>query len=175
MSDGAYLLTRIRNSCHEDGDCLIWDGYCNDAMPVMNIGRSPRPVRRVVFENAIGPIRKGFEVIGTCGTRKCVAPEHLKQILKAARRAMLGAARAGLGASPKQVRFMRENFGKLDLAKAREIRSSDETGVVLAARFGVSPQLISMVKQGKSWAEPSPFAGLGQRRSQLVTRGAAHA
>jgi hypothetical protein len=60
---------------------------------------------------------------------------------------------------------MRENHGKLDMAKAREIRSSSETGRALAARFGVSAQLISLVRLGKSWAEPSPFAGLGARNA----------
>lgn len=163
MSDGAYLLERIRSYCHEDGDCLVWDRYCQGVMPIIKADGGPRPVRRVVYERAIGPVREGHEVISTCGTRKCVAPEHLQQILKATRRSMLAARRNGRGQPVSQVRFMRENHGKLDMAKAREIRSSSETGRALAARFGVSAQLISLVRLGKSWAEPSPFAGLGAR------------
>ncbi|KPU94716.1 hypothetical protein APR50_10570 [Variovorax paradoxus] len=163
MTDGAYLLTRIRSYCHEDGDCLVWDRYCNGHMPVVSVDRRPYPVRRKVFELAIGPVRHGYEVIHTCKTLRCVAPEHLKQITKTERRSMMAALRNGRGQPASQVRFMRENFGKLDMQKAREIRSSNETGRVLAERFGVTPQLISLVRTGKSWAEPSPWNGLGAR------------
>lgn len=163
MTDGAYLLQRITSYCHEDGDCLVWDRYCNGKMPVINVGGAPRAVRRMVFELALGPVKDGHEVISTCETPKCVAPEHLKQITGAARRSMLAKLRNGRGQPASQIRFMRENHGKLTMEKAREIRSSDELGTVLAQRFNVTPQLISLVRTGKSWAEPSPFAGLGAR------------
>ncbi|MDN8612766.1 HNH endonuclease [Variovorax ginsengisoli] len=163
MSEGAYLLERICSYSHEDGDCLVWDRYCNGHMPVINVDGAPRPVRRVVFGLAVGPIKPGHEVIHTCKTLKCVAPEHLEQITAAKRRTMMAALRNGRGQAPSQVRYMREKHGKLSIEKAREIRASDELGKVLAARFGVTPQLISLVRTGKSWAEPSPFAGLGAR------------
>jgi len=164
-SEGAYLLQRICAYSHEDGDCLVWDRYCNGHMPVMNVGGTPRPVRRVVHELAIGPVRDGCEVIQTCETLKCVAPEHLAQITIEKRRALIAARRVGRSQRASQVRFMRENFGKLSMEKAREIRASSEKGIDLARRFGVSPQLISLVRTGKSWAEPSPFDGLGGRKA----------
>lgn len=165
MTEGAYLLQRITSYCHEDGDCLVWDRYCNGLMPVINVGGRPRPVRRVVYELAVGPVFEGFEVIPTCETPKCIAPEHLAMITIAKRRAIIAARRVGRAQRASQVRFMRENHGKLSMEKAREIRASNEKGIDLARRFDVSPQLISLVRTGKSWAEPSPFDGLGARRA----------
>lgn len=163
MTEGAYLLQRITSYCHEDGDCLVWDRYCNGRMPVINVDGAPRPVRRMVFQLALGPVKAGHEVIHTCKTPRCVAPEHLKQITSAERRSMLAALRNGRGQAASQVRYMRENHAKLTMEKAREIRASNELGTVLARRFSVTPQLISLVRTGKSWAEPNPFAGLGAR------------
>lgn len=165
MSEGAYLLERIVSYCHEDGDCLVWDRYCNGRMPVIHVAGAPRPVRRVVFEMALGAVKEGHEVIHTCKTPKCVAPEHLKQITAGERRSMLAALRNGRGQVASQVRFMRENHGKLSMEKARAIRASEDSGVALAKRFNVTPQLISLVRTGKSWAEPSPFSGLGARHA----------
>ena len=163
VTDGAYLLARIRNACHEDGDCLIWDRYCDGGvMPVIGVKSKPRPVRRVMFEIAKGAVRDGFEVVHTCGTPRCVAVEHLDQIAKGERRRRLAANR-NVRQPASQVRYMRENHSKLTMEIAREIRASDETGVVLAARYGVTHQLVSLVRRGQSWAEPSPWAGLGAR------------
>lgn len=80
MSEGAYLLARIVKNCESVGDCLVWKLRCNRKSPAMNIGRVPFPVRRIMFANAIGPILPGHDVISTCQTFKCVAPEHLVQI-----------------------------------------------------------------------------------------------
>ena len=41
-------------------------------------------------------------------------------------------------------------FSKISLSQAREVRDSKEPGAVLAARFGVSEGLVSMIRNGKA-------------------------
>lgn len=86
MSEGAYILTKIRALCHEEGECLVWDGCLNGDSPRVTLDGAHRPVRQVMYERAIGQRRFNHEVIHTCGTRNCVAPEHLEQIDRNERR-----------------------------------------------------------------------------------------
>lgn len=163
MSDDAYLLHRIRRRCNDDAGCWLWTGYCDKGvMPVISINGSPTTVRRTVYRLAVGEIRTGFEVVGTCERVKCVAPEHLKQISKAQRRRELTARRSPASLI-RLTSANRVRQGKLTMEKAREIRASDEPTKDLAERYGVSSTLIGYVRRGISWAEPSPFAGLGAR------------
>lgn len=163
VEEGAYLLKRIRNGCREDGDCLVWKGHCGKGeMPVMSVKGVPRTVRRLTYQHAVGPVGAGMEVVSTCGTPRCVAPEHLKKISKTQRRRE-SAAKRSAGASVRLLSANRVRQGKLDMEKARAIRASEETGPVLAERYGVSTALISLVRRGQSWAEPSPWSGLGAR------------
>jgi hypothetical protein len=60
---------------------------------------------------------------------------------------------------PEIVRGSRNGNAKLNEDAVTEILSSDESGLVLAARFGVSPSAISLVRKGKSWThvlKPDP-------------------
>lgn len=161
--DGAYLLARIRRWCKDDADCQVWTGYCGKGeMPVMSVKGTPRTVRRMVHQLEVGPVRANAEVVSTCGTARCVAAEHLKQINKTQRRRE-SAAKRSAGASVRLLSANRVRQGKLDMEKARAIRASEESGPVLADRYGVSTALISLVRRGQSWAEPSPWSGLGAR------------
>jgi septin family protein len=45
---------------------------------------------------------------------------------------------------------------KVTEAIVREIRASKETGVVLAARYGISRCTISVIKNGKAWRHVTP-------------------
>jgi hypothetical protein len=50
---------------------------------------------------------------------------------------------------------------KLSESKAQEIRLSDDSGPVLAERFGVSRGLINRIKRGRAWRVlSSPWQGL---------------
>lgn len=162
IPDPRALMARIRSNCTEDADCWIWQRYCDPhQMPILSINHMPMAVRRAVWIVKHGEVQDGFEIVHTCGRTRCVNPAHLESITMAERRKRLGEAARGR-ASVAMVKTHRA-MGKLDMEKAREIRSSDETGQVLAAKFGVTPQLVSLVRRGKSWAEPSPFSGLGAR------------
>jgi len=163
VSEGAYLLARIRRRCTEDAGCWLWTGYCDKGtVPVINLDGVPTTVRRQVYLAAVGPIRTGYEVTNSCERQKCVAPEHLKQLSKAQRRREMSRNRPA-SALVRITSANRLRQGKLDMEKARAIRASEEPAKVLAERYGVSQTLIGFVRRGISWQEPSPFAGLGAR------------
>lgn len=159
----ADIVTRIRARCRDDAGCWIWQHYATGGTtPVINIKGTPTTVRRLVYEAAIGPVKPGHEVVNTCEQTLCCNPECLEQITVAARRRRL-AEKRNVRQPASFVRHIRETHGKLDMEKARAIRASEEQSKVLAARYGVSSTLIGYVRRGVSWAEPSPFAGLGAR------------
>lgn len=160
----ADALTRIRVRCHDDAGCWIWDGYAMNKgkVPVMSYEGRPTTVRSVAFRHGVGTIKPGHEVVRTCESTLCCNPAHLEQVTVAQRRKRLAAVRNERQPAS-VVRAQRERYAKLDMEKARAIRASDEMGKVLAERYGVSATLIGYVRRGVSWAEPSPFAGLGAR------------
>jgi len=55
----------------------------------------------------------------------------------------------------------RPKFGKITMDIARDIRDSEKDGKQWAKDLGVSPSLISKVRQNKSWVDMrNPFLGL---------------
>ena len=54
----------------------------------------------------------------------------------------------------------------MTLEMAREVRASNESGPVLAKRYGVDRSLIGSIRRGEVWKDYSnPFDGLGMRRA----------
>lgn len=164
MSEGAYMLERIRSKCTDDGGCWVWNGFCNRGVfPVISVKSVPHGARRVAWQAATGrTVPAGFEIVAKCGTPKCVNPEHAARISMADRRREMAQLRDAASNSAATASLRAK--GKLSMEKAREIRSSSETCTALAARFGVSHQVVSMVRLGRSWVEATPFTGLGARR-----------
>lgn len=168
LPDGAAftdVLRRVYAKCEEDGTgCWIWGGCCpRDDQPLMTYEGRPQMVRRAVFQETRGLVKRGFVVSRTCESVNCVAPKHMKEQSKRDHRR----EQVTKGTAPRTTRarteFCRKQFGKLDMEKARAIRASDETEIVLAERYGVSHTAIGMARRGETWKEPSPFAGLGAR------------
>jgi hypothetical protein len=104
---------------------------------------------RFAYERAHGPIPAGVHIDHLCHDpatcaggkncphRACVNPEHL-----------------AIASHADNCR--RGSNAKLDMEKAREIRArfaAGETGVILAAEFGVLPTNISHIVNGHTWTE----------------------
>jgi hypothetical protein len=151
-----WTVDRILSCCEEDGDCLIWTGL-NNSIGIPKIRNTSG--RRVMWELKNGEIPPGMLVSTTCGRAGCL--EHLALSTKSeivARSHERPHTKARVTAANR--RSARRERAKINMDIAREIRASDETGLAIAARLGISNDLVSLVRQGKSWREPSPFAGL---------------
>jgi hypothetical protein len=101
--------------------------------------------------------------VTTCNDRRCVCSDHLRasttaDVSKAAaaRGAFSGVARAAKIAATKRA------TGKINADIARIIFSSDESGPVLSARYGVDRSLVNRIKNGQAWKQygANPFSGL---------------
>lgn len=65
-------------SCIEP--CLVWGGFFVGWSPVMRIGQTTTPVRRVMHELATGePTPNHVRLENGCGTDFCIHPSHSRQ------------------------------------------------------------------------------------------------
>ena len=162
MNDLEKLIARVKIHVKDDAGCWIWQGYCNRGVfPVISVKGNPTSVRRTLWSAIHGEVDKKFEVVNKCECAKCVSPDCLKLVTKATRRKIMAQSRDAAS-------YAKSNAGirakaKLSFEKVREIRASDLPNTVLAERYGVVHQVISEVRLGKSWVEPSPWTGLGAR------------
>jgi hypothetical protein len=172
LIEESMLMMRVVTQIEDNGKCWIWTGAVNQQdHPIIHL-RQPiyghkgcLTVRRFVFLLANGVLPARRPIGCRCGEKLCVNPEHL--FLSTQSR--IGKLAAKNGAWKGQDRAIKISVakraaGKLDIDKAREIRMSDESGPVLAQRFGVDKSLINNIKRGNVWKDYSnPFAGLGAR------------
>jgi len=155
------IFTRLIEKTVEEGDCLIWTGCCaNGKWPQWNIDYRPTPVRRTLWEQVHERSAKRLEVGTSCGTPKCVHPDHLvarsrSQRMKGIPLSPANVARVALG---------RRRKSKLNIDLVRQIRASDEPGNVVEERLGLKAGYASRIRSGRVWRDhASPFAGLGER------------
>lgn len=87
-------------------------------------------------------------VLHRCDVRACIRPDHLW--LGTKRDNSEDMLRKGRSVGP-DVAGELHGEAKLTEANVRVIRGSREMGISLAARFGVSPSLISLVRRRKAW------------------------
>jgi hypothetical protein len=152
------ILGSWRNSVIEDGDCLRWTGLCygkrqHPGVCLYSPKRKTLLVRRVLWEEANGPIPAGQIIRCTCETPRCVNIEHcdLTTFGKLAKELGALGIMSGPVRSAKIAATHRERhpLTKCTQEQVREIRASDEPGTVLAARYGVSEATISKYRLGR--------------------------
>lgn len=159
-------LKSIHDRCEEVGECLEWTGtYTNNHLPYTYVDGVRRTMRPMVFAFA-KPDQgfKGMRMFMTCNNYRCLDPNHMMPLSSG--RAMTRARKSAY--TPIRVikiaATKRAQGAKLDMEKARYIRSSDKTEVVLAKEMGVCQSLINRVKRGESWGEETVkgnmFSGL---------------
>ena len=157
----------LLHHCTEDGDCLIWRRACCNGHPAMRVEQKTKLVRRVLWESANGPILDGKILRVTCGSALCICPSHTELTTYQRVAKQLGAlgVMSGPVRSASIQRTKRNSKQcKLTLDAVRAIRASEETTIVLAARYGVAQAHISKVRKHKCQIDyQSPFAGLGAR------------
>jgi hypothetical protein len=69
---GQDVATRLRSNATSQGECLVFA-----AEAIWDEGRRRRPAV-AAWELAYGALRENQDVYPTCGSRRCVRPEHLR-------------------------------------------------------------------------------------------------
>lgn len=150
----------------DDAGCLRWTGWTVNGHPGGTIGGRKLLIRRALFEVERGePVPAGKVLRCTCETPLCVDMSHCEpttyqRIAKAcgAQGLMSGPVRSARIAAAKRAGPQ----ARIDQAQALTIRASDEPGVVLAARYGISPATVSKIRLGQVRREfvGNPWAAL---------------
>lgn len=158
---------RIFESTEEFGDCLLWTGAVSKmGYPIFKPrGKGCTLVRREVYRLSGRYVAAKQPVLAVCGERCCVNQEHLRA--STTQKVAQAAAERGAWSSPlrsAKIAAARRGTMKLTQTAADLIRVSEESGPVLAARYGVCRGMVNRIKSGLSWkVYGSPFAGLGAR------------
>ncbi len=160
--DGAYLFNKIKARCTEEGDCLLWPGNttADGARPKVWLAGKSVPLRRALWEEMHGNLKRGERVGVDCKTLLCVARSHLvittrSQELKGIRRD------ASFGAKIAATKRAKSRFTP-EIVEA--VRSSSLNNVALGKELGMNHQTIARMRRHEIWKTYStPFAGLGAR------------
>lgn len=126
--------------------CQIWTGLKDRrGYGRIKIGGKDLRVTRVALSEKLGrPIGDGLYACHTCDNPSCYNPDHLFE----------GSAAenyADSRAKGRNTKGSKVAVGKLDEDQVTAIRASDEKGLVLAARYGVTPANISAIRNRKTW------------------------
>ena len=125
--------------------CWNWTG--NERGGYGQISKDKKTCRAhiVAYELFIGAVPDGLVVTHTCNNPSCVNPKHL--VAKTQAENIQQAHREG------RVNFKGQlnNASKLTEDEVRFIKRSDDPGIELAVRFGISPQNICDIRKGRSW------------------------
>jgi len=130
----------------DENGCLIWQGATNGSGHAMYNG----PAYRHYIVYFYGPIPPGYEVHHTCGNGRCVNPLHLQILTRAQHH--------------EATRRSGQKYGaKLTARQAAEVKRMALAGEAhkdVAAEFGISTPLVSMIKNGHRWADINPADAL---------------
>lgn len=155
-------MDRILGRTREVGDCMEWAGYAvQGKFPQIRVESKCYPVRRLIWLLTRGATRSDLWIANSCDNPLCVNPDHL--IAHTRGKAMMGTVRPV--AQRVKISNAKRSKSVLTMELVREIRASDDSNPVLAARYGIQPGYVSRLRRGGIvWKEyTNPFAGLGAR------------
>lgn len=135
--------------------CVPWIGAKQSTgYGVFKVDGSMILAHRLAWEFANGPIPEGLYVLHDCDHPNCCNPGHLQTGTNADNRA--DCCRKGRQSKGEKhgltLRGEKNGSAKLTEAQVLDIFASTESGVDLAARYGVSQATISAICTGKTWA-----------------------
>jgi hypothetical protein len=161
-----HTLESLHARVIEEGECWLWQGYLQNNTPqiahYIDGKKTMVSVRKLLRELDTGKPQPKGHYANTCGECRCVNPDHTIYRSQDAHMRTMGRGKSSLTKAAK-LREYRISTGqaKLSESKAQEIRLSDDSGPVLAERFGVSRGLINRIKRGRAWRVlSSPWQGL---------------
>lgn len=158
------LMAAIAACCDDEGDCLIWVAGSAKVPHLCLDGVKVNVRALVLYANGVARI-SGALLGCSCGNRKCVAPDHIRQRTHLQHAQYFGGR--GVYSGPAKTAKMaatKRAKSKLDDEKVAAIRASNKSSKALGAEYGVAASYITSIKAGHLWRDyTSPFAGLGGR------------
>lgn len=138
------FLSRVPRG--EPTECWEWQGHLRRGYGYVRFKRRQWSAHRLALYFDGRPPSVEELVCHSCDNPRCVNPAHLfpgSSLENNRDRARKGRSAPTCGSQ--------SHLAKLTEAQVAHIRASDERGTVLAKRFGVSPSLITMIRQRKIW------------------------
>ena len=164
-------LAEVKAMCEVDGKHWIWGGALERGAPRIwapdytrgNGECSTQHGRRAVWHiKHQKAVPEGMTVYISCGVPLCVSPHCLETGTKAEwGKSMSESGRMKRGpASRARYRIAARKFSRLSETMVLEIISSNDTGRLLAQKHGISEQLVSKVRKGRTGSAFLPVGGM---------------
>jgi hypothetical protein len=137
----------------EKSTCGCWNwtgGKAGIGYGMFWVNGATRRAHRVAYSLFKGPLQDVDVVRHTCDNPGCVNPEHLQKGTHADN--VSDKMAKDRHRSPKGEEH---GIAKLTEEAVRDIRSGRLSGAAFARLYGVSPALVSMVKNGQGWRHVS--------------------
>jgi len=126
-------------------------------------------VRKLVWQWKRSDMPAGKVITTTCENKLCLNPEHMEAVTMKTLTKRMG-AKGGIMSDPirsaKIAATWREKHAKLTVEQVRDIRTSNETGIAMAHKYGIAQCNIYAIRKHKLWRDytGNPFQGLGARK-----------
>jgi 5-methylcytosine-specific restriction endonuclease McrA len=161
--DGIRTLADLQSRCRRDDEtgCLVYPGSKRGSclrLPDFGCSASVTKAMSLLCVGCVMPLGEAF--IATCGNVMCCNDKHRRIGTKAELMRLLQPSippdlRAKITAGSR-----RRSNSKLDATRAAQIRLSDGTCTDVARQFGVSPSLVSDIRNGRVWRQESAAASV---------------
>lgn len=162
--------------------CWGWTGAKSEGYGIVSVDGRSTGLHRVSYTINVGPIPEGLFVLHKCNNPVCCRPDHLRVGTaldnaadmvasgRAARGQRCGAytkpdrrprgERHGMRLHPERRSFgERQGRSKLkepDVREIRRLRAAGARHVDIARKFGVTPENVICIVQGKTWRHILP-------------------
>lgn len=164
----SITIDQIMARCRTCGDCIeqITNAKTEHAKryPMFHHESVQYNLRRTLYLLVRGHLEPSRRLAPDCGNPYCINPDH--QLALTEKQKSKRAAKNGAFSRPARNAKIAEAKRKnavLTLEIAREIRVSEESGPVLAQRYGVNRSLITRIRAAKCWIDyRNPFSGLAR-------------
>ena len=143
------FIERVKSRCVIEGDCWLWTGYMNRGItPQMRLDGQSVPVRRQLLIEIGRRVLRHESAVARCQTLGCVNPEH---VIAVSRPVLVRKYSRQVPTSVRSENTRRncKIHRKLSDEDVADILASNESGPVLAKKYGVSVQLISSYRRGE--------------------------
>lgn len=163
--------------CHEDGDCLLWDGaVANGGVPTARDPNTEKlsPARRILL-TAMGKNVAGKVATTTCNNPLCMAEDHVVAWTRKQLQQRSGEKLTYNMVRAKKLADVARRQSTVDMDLVRQIRAAGMRPKQAAEHFNVPFQTACRIISGTSWKEygTNPFIGLGARAANDSKRRAA--